>query len=82
MDDGFVHRSPRRTEIGVFGVHSLTLQNIDGRHRFATLLIGDCPFDNRPMDTAGSTLASIVNDILETPIDHGFKSVEPLLGFL
>jgi hypothetical protein len=81
MDDGFVHRGPRRAEIGVFGVRSLALQNIDRGHRFAAFLIGDCPFDNRPMDTAGSILAGLVDNIFETPVDHGFKSVEPLLGF-
>jgi len=81
MNDGLVYRCPRRAEIGKFGVRPLTLQNIDGRHWFAALLIGDCPFDYRPVHPTGGALLGLVDNILETPIDDRFQGVEFLLRF-
>jgi len=50
VDNRLVHRRPRRSEIGEFGIDAIALQHIDRRNRFRRALIGKRAFDDRPFD--------------------------------
>src|SRR5262249_5213947 len=61
------------------GVDSFALQNISGRYRLATPLVGHRALYDSPMDAADEVVLGCVDYILKTAIDHRFEGVEARL---